>query len=419
VLLATADAMAVADVPPGDLQRSIHHRFVRNGSQRTAYVLVDALRYELGVDLLERLGIVNADVEITSAVGTPPTITPLGMAAVLPKADTDFRVDLGAKNRLDVLVGGNLIKTVKDRVQELEHAHGQVVDLVLDDVAQYSNKELKKKLETEDFVLVRSTEIDADGESDQLAASWGSFDMTLSVLQTAVAKLLHAGIQRVVISADHGFLAVRELGEDRRIDKPVTGVGEAHRRVWVGRGGTASESTIKMPLAAFGIAGDLEVIAPRGLGVFASGGGLQFFHGGMSPQELIVPVMIVTAKDDTSDPQYQIELSVAGGKISTGVVAVTVAMTGDLFTRESRIRLQLMQGKNRVGRVVGGDGFDSTTETIDASVDLPRVITLQVTANLTAGSAATLEVLDAATGVRLAALDVDVAANILGDDDLD
>jgi hypothetical protein len=419
VLLASAAVMAATELPTTDLQRSIHHRYVRNRPERTAYLLVDALRYELGVDLVERLRIVNAKVEITSAVGTPPTITPVGMAAVLPLADTDFRIDLGVNDRLEVQVGGNPIGSVKDRVGQLEHAHGPVADLVLDDLAQCSNKELKKKLGTADLVLVRSTEIDADGESDQLAASWGSFDMTLNVLQTAVAKLLHAGIQRVVITADHGFLAVRQLGEDRRIDKPATGTGEMHRRAWIGRGGTGSESTLKVPLAAFGIASDLDIITPRGLGVFASGGGLQFFHGGLSPQELIVPVIVVTAEDDTPDPQYQIDLAVAGGKITTGVVAITVAMTGDLFTRESRIRLQLLRDKAHVGSVVGGDGFDPGTETIDADVDKPKVITMQVTANLSAGSTATLEVLDAASGVRLAALDVDVAANILVDDDLD
>jgi hypothetical protein len=43
---------------------------------------------------------------------------------------------------------------------------------------------------------------------------------------------------------------------------------------------------------------------------------------------------------------------------------------------------------------------------------------MQVTSNLSAGSTATLEVLDAATGVRLDALDVEVVANVLVDDDL-
>ena len=419
VLNAASEAMSKPEVPAADLQRSIHARVVHNRPQRTAYVLVDALRYELGVDLVERLGILDADIQIAAAVGTPPSITPVGMAAVLPHADTEFRIDLDATSRLCVTVGGSMIKTVKDRVRLLEHAHGSVVNLLLDDVAQLSNRELKKKLGASSLVLVRSTEIDAGGESDQLAASWGSFDMTLNVLQTAIAKLVHAGIQRIVITADHGFLAVRQLGEERRIDKPSTGVGELHRRAWIGRGGTVSDSTIKIPLAAFGIAGDLDLITPRGLGVFASGGGLQFFHGGLSPQELIVPVIVVTVEHNAPDPRYQIDLSVAGGRITTGVVAVTVTMTGDLFTHESHVRLQLVQDNRRVGVVVGGDGFDPATEAIDATVDAPRVITVRVTANIVAGSTATLQVIDAATGVRLQALDVDVAANVIVDDSLD
>lgn len=421
VLRATADVMTQPDVDSKDLQRSIHHRFVRGSTGRTAYVLVDALRFELAQDLVTRLATVNAEVELTSAIGTPPSITPVGMAAVLPQADVDFRIGLGAGDRLIIAVSGNPITSVKDRVRQLEHAHGEVVDMVLDDVAQRTNKELKKKLGSASLVLVRSTEIDADGESDQLAASWGSFDTILGVLQTAVAKLLHAGIGRVVITADHGFLAVRQLGGELRIDKPATGQGESHRRAWIGRGGAANESTVKVPLTAFGITSDLDIIAPRGLGVFASGGGLQFFHGGLSPQELIVPVIVITSEQDSPEPQYAIDLAVAGGKITTGVVAVSVGMTGDLFTRESRVRIQLMQDKAIVGTASGGDGYDPATESVevDAGRKAPAVVTLRVTANLVAGSKATLEVLDAATGVRLESVDVDVAANILVDDDLE
>lgn len=420
VLRASAEVAAEVDVATAELQRSVHPTFVGNRAGQTAYVLVDALRYELGEELVERLQTVSDDVAIDAVLGTPPSITQVGMAAVLPGADSSFVIELDeTTNRLAVKVGGNLIDGVKDRVKLLENAHGTIVDLLLGDVAQYSNKELKAKIDPASLVLVRSTEIDSDGEADQLAAKWGSFDVTLNVLQTAVAKLVHAGIQRVVITADHGFLAVRKLGEDRRVDRPPTGSGELHRRAWIGRGGTSSESTVKIPLSDFGISSDLDVITPRGLGVFSSGGALQFFHGGLSPQELIIPVITVDASVDSPEPSYRIELAVAGGRITTGIVAVTVSMSGDLFTRESRVRLQLTQDQDRVGVVVGGDGFDPSTETISAVVDASRVITLQVTANLVAGSAATLEVIDAATGVRLEALDVDVAANILLDEDLD
>ena len=161
----------------------------------TAYVLVDALRYELGRDLATRLGRLTAAVDVRSAIAAVPTITPVGMAAVTPGADERFDVELGADSRLVVHIDGQSVRTVSDRVKRFEHAHGKVADVPLDKLAQYSNRELKKRIEGAALVVVRSTEIDADGESDQLAASWGSFDTTLDVLQTAVARLLHAGIR--------------------------------------------------------------------------------------------------------------------------------------------------------------------------------------------------------------------------------
>ncbi|MCY3950905.1 MAG: PglZ domain-containing protein [Acidimicrobiaceae bacterium] len=419
VLRRTAEAISSdANVPDHEHQRRIHHAEVR-GRNRTAYVLVDALRYELGRDLATRLGRLNATVDVRAVVAAAPTITPIGMAAVTPGAEERFDIDLNADSRLAVYIQGRPVRTVSDRVNRFEKVHGKVADTPLDKLAQYTNRELKKHIEGASLVLVRSTEIDADGETDQLAASWGSFDSTLDVLQTAVARLLHAGIRRVVLTADHGFLAVRELGEELRVHKPPTGMGESHRRAWIGTGGTATDSTVKVPLSDFGIGGGLDIIAPRGLGVFVASGGLQFFHGGLSPQELVVPVITVESDTPTAEPKYEIELSVAGGRITTGVVAVTIQMTGDLFTSESPVRVVLSQNGKRIARVVGGDGFDPVTGTIDAAVDKSQVITMRISENLAAGSVAMLEVLDASTGIRLGdAVDIDVAAHVMVQEEL-
>lgn len=419
VLRRTSDAISDdAHVPDLRQQRRIHRVEVL-GQGSTAYMLVDALRYELGQDLVTRLGRLNAAVDIRAAVAAAPTITPVGMAAVTPGADERFDIDLGSDSRLIVHVDARAVRTVSDRVNRLEMVHGKVADVPLDKLAQCTSRELQKSIDGAALVLVRSTEIDADGESDQLAASWGSFDATLDVLQTAVARLLHAGIRRVVLTADHGFLAVRQVGEELKVDKPSTGTGELHRRAWIGTGGTATDSTVKVPLSDFGIGGGLDIIAPRGLGVFVAGGGLQFFHGGLSPQELVVPVITVVSHKASAEPRYEIDLSVAGGRITTGIVAVTIQMTGDLFTRESGVRVMLSQDGKRVARVVGGDGFDASTDTVDATVDKSQVITMQITENVTAGSVAILEVLDASTGTRLGdAVEVEVAAHVIVEEEL-
>ncbi len=418
VLRQTANIASAVELDTHELQRSIHERYVSNDSERCAYVLVDALRYELGCDLAERLGnSVKAQVGIDAAVATPPTITPVGMASLLPGSETSFGIELSDSDELIVKVGGRPVQGVSDRIGRLEQAHGPVADLVLDDVAQSSNSSLKNRIGKASLILVRSSEIDAHGESDCLSASWVSFNGILDILCTAVAKLLHAGVRKVIITSDHGFLAVHQLGPDRRIDKPVTGAGNQHRRAWIGRGGVASESAVKVALADFGISGDLDIITPRGLGVFTSGGGLQFFHGGLSPQELVVPVITVVADETTLEPSYEISLRVAGDKITTGVIAVTVGMlANDLLTRESRIRLQLVHNDRQAAVVFGGDGVDQATGIVTVSIDRSCVVQMQVTTNLAAGSTATLEVLDAATGVRLGDFQVEVSANVIVED---
>lgn len=420
VLCRTSNVTSDVELDTPNLQRSIHKRYISNDTEFVAYILVDALRYELGCDLSERLsGSVAAQVAIDAAVATPPTITPVGMASLLPGSETSFEIELSDSDELLVKVGGQQIRVVRDRIGLLEHAHGSVVDLNLDDVAHSSNSSLKKRIAGASLVLVRSSEIDSHGESDLLSANWVSFNGTLDILCTAVAKLIHAGIRKVVITSDHGFLAVHQLGPDRRIDRPMTDSGDQHRRAWIGRGGTANESTVKVALADFGVGGDLDIITPRGLGVFTSGGGLQFFHGGLSPQELVVPVIAVSADEITLEPNYEISLAVAGSEITTGVIAVTVTMIADnLLTRESRVRLQLVYDGQSAAVILGGDGVDPTTGVITASVERFQVVQMQVTANLTAGSTATLEVLDAGTGVRLSDLQVNVSANVIVEDDL-
>ena len=71
-------------------------------SGRVAYVLVDALRWELAGELA---GVLSADftVQTTLALGTAPSVTEVGMAALLPSASSGLRIS-GDKAKLNRLV---------------------------------------------------------------------------------------------------------------------------------------------------------------------------------------------------------------------------------------------------------------------------------------------------------------------------
>ena len=73
--------------------------------------------------------------------------------------------------------------------------------------------------------------------------------------------------------------------------------------------------------------------------MFRAGGSKQFFHGGLSPQELVVPVIVVDTEPAPAPKKLQVDVSIAGGRITTGAFAATVGFTGDLFTSEITVRV--------------------------------------------------------------------------------
>jgi hypothetical protein len=409
------------DAGPMLRQVQVHDRYVADTPRRTAYVWVDALRFELAQDLRESLAGLPASVQLLPAVAAPPTITPIGMAALLPGAEESLQVTL-AGEQIRAQLGGQSISTVSDRVARLRARHGTVVDLDLNLAANRSERDLHTAVEQASLVLVRSQEVDSAGESGMLAVAWSGFASVNQLLATVISRLAAAGIERVVLTADHGFIALSQgLGPQRVVDPPAGANGALKRRCFVGRGGVPNDATVEVPLAACGVTSDLDLTVPRHLAVFRAGGARQFFHGGLSPQELIVPLLVVDldAPPTPGPGQDQLSVQVAGDRITTGVFAATVRFDATLFADRVMLRAVATSDNRPVARVVSGDGVSAGSDAITVSADRPSVLTFQVTSNLAPDEQVELRVLDAATGRTLATATVPVAAPILVEDDLD
>lgn len=423
VLNRFTDALSDRALDPGEIVRQgeIHDRFVADGTGRkTAYIWVDALRYELGVELAESVDPVAEKVHIEPAVAAAPTITSVGMANLLPEANSTLRVGLDG-DQIVVTVGNTIVKDVATRRDILRARHGMVADLDLNDAAQKGEKALSNAIAGADLVLLRSQEVDAAGESGFLSVAWSYFETVVNLLASVIARLAQAGVERVVITADHGFIALgQDLGPNRVVDAPAGAIGTTKRRVFVGRGGVPNPATVRVPLAACGVASDLDIVVPRGLAVFKAGGGRQFFHGGLSPQELVVPVIVAELAKAPEPEKLQLTIQVAGDRITTGVFAATITMADNRLFGELVVRIVVTGAAGKpVARVVSGDGLDPDTGTVTVTSGDPSVLTFQVTANLAAGSEVALELLDARTGRKVAGTAVPVTAPVIVEDSLD
>ncbi|MGF6370777.1 hypothetical protein OKW40_003527 [Paraburkholderia sp. RAU6.4a] len=281
---------------PGALhQTHIWSEVVADKPKPVAYILVDAMRFEMGVELAERLP-KNSEVSVRAAIGALPSITPVGMAALQPGASASFSV-IEQAGKLGVRIDDSFLPDLASRKKHAAARVPNLVDMALDELLSLQASKLAKKLDGARVVVVRSQEIDHAGETGFTFQARQVMDTVIDNLARAISKLAAAGIEYAVVSADHGhlFFAI-DRDESMRTDAPGGDTVELHRRCWIGRGGATPPGCVRVSASSLGYASDLELVFPAASGVFKAGGDLAFHHGGPSLQEMVIPVLTVRTK---------------------------------------------------------------------------------------------------------------------------
>jgi hypothetical protein len=391
---------------------------------KVAYVLVDSLRYEMARDLSQALED-DYEVSIFPALGTVPTITEIGMAALMPGAESGAKVVEVSNGKLGLEVGGTVLRERKDRVACLrswgERTSHTVHEAKLEDLFSHP-KMLRAAVKDADLVFVTSQEIDEQGELGNIPTARQFMDVVLLRLPRAIKLLADLGCETIILASDHGYIFGEELDTDMKIDPPGGETKDLHRRVWVGVGGSREDSFLRAPLSRMGLAEDLEVAVPWGFGAFkAPGGANAYFHGGMSPQEMAIPVVSLRLKKAAkSAPAADVswELTLNSKKISTRFLTVQVGGRVEnpqlLEPTLPRVRVEVRVGDAIVSEPVAATyGFSETS--LDVGMKLgegdelePNTVTLMVDPDrdpAARGGVASVRLLDATTGVALARKD--------------
>ena len=99
--------------------------------------------------------------DINVALAAVPTVTEIGMAALLPEAHGDAKVVTAGSGRLALDISGTVVKDRKDRVTFLKkHADVEVFDTKLDALLPKPSKRVREGIASAQLVLVTSQEID-------------------------------------------------------------------------------------------------------------------------------------------------------------------------------------------------------------------------------------------------------------------
>lgn len=284
----------VQDVPR---QRSFFEEHVlagASGAKKTLVIVSDALRYEVAVELCDRLRRdTEGSVDVNSMQGVFPSTTEFGMAALLPHTSMQYSCEDDG-----VFLNRENLPTVssddRQRVLRTRKPNGRC--LQSKDLMRAKRVERKSLVEGAEVVYLYHNKIDAFGEAYStermvFQACDSAIEDLVALVRSAKADL---GFSRILITADHGFLYTRDaLREHDRVSVKETSANivKNGRRYAIGTDAPDDPLFIKMDVSDV-CGGEYVGLAAREcVRIKKAGDGENYVHGGVSLQECCVPVV--------------------------------------------------------------------------------------------------------------------------------
>jgi len=387
----TADPVA----PPALLDTwhlpGIHnqYRFFKNkvetilaGSDRSRIFVIisDAFRYEAAKELTTQInGKYRLKAQIEPMLGTLPSYTALGMAALLPHKILSFP-ESSASPKVD----GKPAASLEQRSAILERHHGTAIKASeLSEMSKNKGRDFVKQYRV---IYIYHDQIDAMG--DKAATE----DRTFEAVRTAIDELTalvgwiinSLNGTRILITADHGFIYQEKKPDEldkSTLEMPPGSAVKQHKRFVLGpQPGASGAVFCGSTQKTAGTETDMPFLLPKGTNRFYFTGGARFFHGGAMLQEIVIPVITVSEMKGIHKLKSEIRkagVSILGSpkKIVTNIPRFefiqTDAVSGRVKPRV--LKISLREGNVRISNeeTITFDSISSAMEDRKKSVRLP------------------------------------------------
>ncbi len=317
--------------------------------RKVAFIMVDALRYELAAELEKELGR-SARASLRPVSAQLPTVTPFGMASLLPSASEKMRFELLGDTLVPVL-DGQPVRNPSERMAYFQRIYGDRVEMIhLDELVP--PKKWKPKGGT-NLIVVKTNEIDELGEVQPKAALM-EIPRQLKKIIAAVNRLRKLQWERVVIGTDHGFLILHEYEAGDVAPRPNGNWVLQKDRCLIGKGEVSPHVFRFAPNDLTIPCSEEDYIVPRQMVPFVRG--KTYFHSGLSLQECVLPLIEIelSSPDDSISQTSVVEVGYRKGKTDKVTVrrpSIELHM-GGLFSGDAELEV-LLEAYDSKGRVVG------------------------------------------------------------------
>ncbi len=289
--VAADDLKEYGHIQEVDRQEDFYREIVKSIDTKVFVIVSDALRYEVAASLAEQL---RRDTQCKVTLGNMqaiyPTVTKFGMAALLPHKE--LTAVQRATGDVAILADGQSTDS-GNRDAILKSANKDSVALLFKKIQPMKRDERQPLQTGMKVVYIYHDKID---ESSHVSNSmvFPSCDDAITEIKTLVGIITgEFGGIRILITSDHGFLyTYQPLTEDDKLDKSgfAKDIIECDKRYCLMKKGVKPEYL--QPVKFLGGDSDMDAFAPReNVRIRKSGGGMNFVHGGISLQEMVVPVI--------------------------------------------------------------------------------------------------------------------------------
>lgn len=271
-------------------QENFYGSKVRPADTRVFVIISDALRYEVAAALAEQLRReTQSKVNLSSCQAIFPTITKFGMAALLPHKE--LKIDAHA-DKLSVWADGSPTDSgYRDRI--LKTANKASVALQYKELIKMKSADRREQAKGMEVVYIYHDTIDEASHTADSAVFLACEEAIQEIKNLVRIIVNEFSGTNIVITADHGFLyTYSPLKEDNKLGKASFDQHDVEygRRYAILHKGVLPEYLL--PVKFMGGKTDYDAFAPREtIRIKMNGGGLNFVHGGISLQEMVVPVI--------------------------------------------------------------------------------------------------------------------------------
>jgi len=302
-------------------------RPVLDRNNRMVVIISDALRYEIGDELVSRVRREDRyGAELAEPrLGVLPSYTQLGMAALLPHRELRLADDGSGT----VLVDGQSSTGTDNRAKIIQQQVGTGTALQAETLLAMNRDECRHLIRENQVIYVYHNRIDAAGDKKETEGRvFSAVEETLDELLKVIKKLAAANVSNIMVTTDHGFIYQHQALDESdfaAVEPTAEKFDYRNRRFWLGKGFYNGSSCKIFSSAQLGLAGEQEIALPKSINrLRLQGSGSRFVHGGASLQEIILPVIKINKKRKSDVSQVEVDiLQGANTIITSGQITAT------------------------------------------------------------------------------------------------